>query len=52
MQPPSLDSSDPGPPAPLDEVPEYSLEELIALVTDENLYPEIDSGPSAGNEAW
>ncbi|HEV2146188.1 MAG TPA: AbrB/MazE/SpoVT family DNA-binding domain-containing protein [Longimicrobiaceae bacterium] len=34
------------------EEPEYTLEELVAGITDENRHPEIDTGPSVGNEAW
>ncbi len=30
----------------------YSLEELMAGVTDENLHGEISTGPAVGNEAW
>lgn len=30
----------------------YTLDELLAQVTDENLHGEIDTGPSVGNEAW
>ena len=37
--------------APVDE-PRYTLEELVAGITDENRHAEIDSGPSVGNEAW
>jgi len=29
----------------------YSLEELVAAITDENRYPETDFGPDVGNEA-
>jgi antitoxin MazE len=32
--------------------PDLTLEELLAGVTDQNLHGEIDTGPSAGNEAW
>lgn len=30
----------------------YSLEKLINGITEENRHPEIDWGPSVGNEAW
>ena len=30
----------------------YTLEELVAGITKENCHPEIDWGPSVGNEAW
>ena len=30
----------------------YSLADMLATVTDENLHPEVDTGPSEGNEAW
>ena len=29
-----------------------SLADMLATVTDENLHPEVDSGPAQGNEAW
>ncbi|HID53654.1 MAG TPA: AbrB/MazE/SpoVT family DNA-binding domain-containing protein [Anaerolineae bacterium] len=32
--------------------PTYTLEELLAGVTDENLHGEIDTGGAAGNEVW
>ena len=32
--------------------PKYTLEELLAQVTDENIHDEIDTGPAVGNEAW
>lgn len=30
----------------------YSLEELLAQVTPENLHPEINTGRPVGREAW
>ena len=30
----------------------YSLADMLATVTDENLHPEVDTGPAQGNEAW
>jgi antitoxin MazE len=30
----------------------FSLDELLARVTDENLHEEIDSGPPVGREIW
>jgi hypothetical protein len=35
-----------------DEEKEKYLEELLAGITDENLHPEIQTGPPVGNEAW
>jgi len=32
--------------------PGYTLEELLAGVTEESLHGEIDSGPAAGSEVW
>ena len=32
--------------------PEFSLEELLASVSVENLHGEIDTGGSVGKEAW
>ncbi|MCY3776500.1 MAG: AbrB/MazE/SpoVT family DNA-binding domain-containing protein [Candidatus Aminicenantes bacterium] len=30
----------------------YSLDDMLATVTDENLHPEVDTGSTRGNEAW
>lgn len=30
----------------------YSLADMLATVTDENLHPEVDTGSTRGNEAW
>ena len=30
----------------------YNLEDMLARITDENLHPEVDTGPPQGNEAW
>jgi antitoxin MazE len=30
----------------------YSLEELVATITPENLHSEVESGVAVGNEAW
>lgn len=30
----------------------YSLDELIAAITPENLHTEVESGIAVGNEAW
>ena len=30
----------------------YSLEELLAVITDENLHQEQDFGPPVGGEVW
>ncbi len=35
-----------------DKEKEQYLEELLAGITEENLHPEIKTGPSVGNEAW
>jgi antitoxin MazE len=32
--------------------PKWTLEELLAGVTSENLHGEIDTGAAAGHEAW
>lgn len=32
--------------------PSWSLEELLARVTDENLHDEVDAGPPVGREIW
>ena len=34
------------------EKPAYSLDSLLAGVTQENLHGEVDTGASVGNEAW
>jgi antitoxin MazE len=31
---------------------EYTIEELMAGVTDENMHPAIDMGPPVGKEVW
>jgi antitoxin MazE len=31
---------------------EYNLDDLLAQITDENKYGEIDTGAAQGNEAW
>lgn len=33
-------------------VPEFSLDDLLAKVTPENLHGETDTGGSVGKEAW
>ena len=30
----------------------YSLADMLAAVTDENLHPEVVTGSAQGNEAW
>lgn len=30
----------------------YTLEQLLAGVTEDNLHHEIEAGPAVGNEAW
>ena len=32
--------------------PEYTLDELLAAVTDENLHGEVDTGVPKGRETW
>ena len=32
--------------------PKYTLEELLAGVTEDNIHPEWDTGPAVGKEAW
>lgn len=32
--------------------PRYTLDELLAQMTDENLHPEIGMGQAAGAEVW
>lgn len=32
--------------------PRYTLDDLLARVTPENRHDEVDTGPSAGAEAW
>ncbi len=32
--------------------PSYSLEELLAEVTKDNLHHEVETGPAVGNEVW
>ncbi len=36
--------------APLVEA--FSLDQLLAQVTDDNLHGEVDSGPAVGGEVW
>jgi antitoxin MazE len=33
-------------------VPEWTLEDLLAGISPENLHGEIDDGPSVGSESW
>jgi antitoxin MazE len=33
-------------------IPLFTLEEMLAGITDENIHAEIDTGPAMGNEAW
>ena len=30
----------------------YTLDELLAGVTDENIHSEVDTGPAVGRESW
>lgn len=32
--------------------PEFSLDEMLAQITAENLHGEVDAGSSVGQEAW
>jgi antitoxin MazE len=32
--------------------PTYTLEQLLAEVTDDNLHQEIETGPTVGHEVW
>jgi len=32
--------------------PSYSLEELLAEVTTDNVHHEVETGSAVGNEAW
>lgn len=32
--------------------PSYSLEELLEVITPDNLHGEVDSGLATGNEVW
>jgi len=32
--------------------PEFTLEQLLTEVTEDNLHDEINTGPAMGNEAW
>ena len=32
--------------------PAFTLEQMLAQVTPENLHAEIDTGPAQGNEIW
>ncbi len=34
------------------EQPEYALEDLLALITPENVHDEVDWGEPVGREAW
>jgi antitoxin MazE len=36
---------------PLDE-PAWTLESLLAQVTEDNIHGEVDTGPAIGNEVW
>ena len=35
---------------PLDAVPSFDLDALIAQITDQNRHPEIETGPAIGEE--
>jgi antitoxin MazE len=32
--------------------PKWTLNELLAQVTPDNLHGEVDTGPATGNESW
>ena len=37
---------------PVEDIPTYDINNLVALITTENLHDETDFGPAVGNEAW
>lgn len=38
--------------SPVTEQPPYSLEQLLELVTAENIHGETEAGPAIGQEIW
>lgn len=34
------------------EAPGWTLDELLAGITEKNIHPEVDAGPAVGSEAW
>ena len=34
------------------DAPHYTIEELLAGITPENIHPEVDRGPPVGKEIW
>jgi antitoxin MazE len=34
------------------EKPKYTLDELLAQITEDNIHPEVDMGKSVGKEVW
>ncbi len=32
--------------------PEFTLEDLLAGITEDNIHHEIETGPAVGNEVW
>lgn len=34
------------------ETPVWTLDELLAGITEQNIHHEVDTGPAVGNEAW
>lgn len=37
---------------PVKPGPEYNLDELVALITPDNVHEEVDWGPPVGKEVW
>lgn len=37
---------------PIDPVPAYDINQLIALMTEDNTHEEVDWGEPRGNEVW
>lgn len=37
---------------PRNGIPKYDLDELLAGITEDNIHPEVDSGPPVGKEFW
>ena len=37
---------------PVDDEPEYTLDQLLARVTKDNIHGEVDTGKARGREAW
>jgi antitoxin MazE len=37
---------------PVEDEPEYTLDQLLARVTKDNIHQEVDTGKARGREAW